>query len=103
MGIVLYYQLNKAYISQKLCENRKNPNMHCNGKCYLGKQLKKAEEGEKKGASNILKEKDEIISDPKALNTVSYFPSLNSREFISYSYPQAISDYRNELIKPPTI
>ena len=36
------YQINKAYIAEALCENRDKPQMHCDGKCYLSKQLKKA-------------------------------------------------------------
>jgi hypothetical protein len=36
------YALNKEYIAKNLCENRNKPKMHCNGKCHLMKQLKKA-------------------------------------------------------------
>ena len=37
------YQVNKAYYTKTLCENRFNANSNCNGKCHLMKQLKKAE------------------------------------------------------------
>ena len=33
------YELNKAYISSVLCENKEVPAMNCQGKCYLKKQL----------------------------------------------------------------
>ena len=36
------YQINKKYIAEVLCENKDKPKMHCNGKCHLKKQLKKA-------------------------------------------------------------
>ena len=36
------YQLNKKYIAEVLCVNKDKPEMHCNGKCHLKKQLKKA-------------------------------------------------------------
>jgi hypothetical protein len=36
------YELNKKYIAEVLCENKDKPEMHCNGKCHLKKQLKKA-------------------------------------------------------------
>jgi len=46
------YQLNKEYISKVLCENRNKPQMHCNGKCHLNKQLKKsAAESEKNNST----------------------------------------------------
>ena len=36
------YAINKDYIAKNLCENRAKPKLHCNGKCHLMKQLKKA-------------------------------------------------------------
>jgi hypothetical protein len=38
------YELNKNYIATKLCVNRNKPWLHCNGKCYLMKKIKQAEE-----------------------------------------------------------
>ena len=38
-GIIAHYQLNKAYIARVLCENRDKPQLHCDGQCYLAKQL----------------------------------------------------------------
>lgn len=42
--MVLNYHINKKSITEKYCENRDKPQMHCNGHCYLAKQLKQAEE-----------------------------------------------------------
>jgi hypothetical protein len=39
-GIIALYQLNKNYIARVLCENRDKPQLHCDGQCYLAKQLK---------------------------------------------------------------
>jgi hypothetical protein len=50
--IVLEYQLNKDYIAKILCINRDKPQLACNGKCHLKKQLQKAEEQEKKTANS---------------------------------------------------
>jgi hypothetical protein len=33
------YTLNKAYVSNVLCVNRDKPQMHCDGKCFLKKEL----------------------------------------------------------------
>jgi hypothetical protein len=43
LGIVAYYECNKVYIAQNLCENRSRPELNCCGKCYLRKQLAKAD------------------------------------------------------------
>ena len=39
-GTLAYYQVNKAYIARVLCQNRDKPQLHCDGKCYLARQLK---------------------------------------------------------------
>lgn len=35
------YAVNYDYISQALCINKNKPDLHCNGKCYLSKELAK--------------------------------------------------------------
>lgn len=62
VGVLGYYYINKKMIAEQLCVNKANPNLHCQGKCYLSKQLKKAEQQEQKQSQNILKEKGEIFS-----------------------------------------
>ena len=37
------FHLNQKEIVRMECENKNRPEMHCNGKCYLAKQLQKAE------------------------------------------------------------
>lgn len=37
--IVVHYELNKQYIIEHFCVNRDKPEMHCDGKCHLKKQL----------------------------------------------------------------
>ena len=36
---MLYYQLNIDYIIETYCVNKEKPNLQCNGKCHLVKQL----------------------------------------------------------------
>ncbi|UMQ40231.1 hypothetical protein MKS83_12565 [Chryseobacterium sp. Y16C] len=35
------YAVNFEYISEVLCINKSNPELHCNGKCYLSKEIAK--------------------------------------------------------------
>lgn len=44
----LGFEANQNYIAKELCINRDKPEMHCNGKCYLMKKLKQAQEKEQK-------------------------------------------------------
>lgn len=44
MGVVVWFKANQDYIAKEFCENKDKPEMHCNGKCYLKKQLKKVDD-----------------------------------------------------------
>ncbi|UTA66347.1 hypothetical protein [Emticicia sp. 21SJ11W-3] len=44
--IFLQYEFNKEYIIKNYCINKNRPEMHCDGKCYLAKKLKAAEQNE---------------------------------------------------------
>lgn len=44
---VVEYIINYDYIVKELCENKARPEMHCNGKCHLMKELAKAAEEQK--------------------------------------------------------
>jgi hypothetical protein len=100
VGIGVYYHLNKEYISNQLCINKNNPSLHCNGRCYLSKQLKKAEEGEKQSTQSF-KEKDEIFSDDMHDISVAYFPAFSVISFVTYIPHQHSAENYNSLIKPP--
>jgi len=56
---VLDYQLNKDYISAKLCVNRNRPSSCCHGKCFLKKQLQK-EDGQDKNSNPSSREKNDV-------------------------------------------
>jgi hypothetical protein len=44
----LEYTINKDFIAKVLCINKDKPELKCNGKCHLTKQLKKASDTNEK-------------------------------------------------------
>ena len=51
---ILKYNANKGYIANVLCENKSKPSLHCDGKCYLKKELQKsAKEQNNKSSSSV--------------------------------------------------
>ena len=50
--IHLNYLIQKRKIVEQLCINKNKPELKCDGKCYLAKQLKKLEAEELKNASS---------------------------------------------------
>jgi hypothetical protein len=60
--VVADYILNRDYIAKVLCINRDKPEMKCNGKCHLAKQLKKqdAAEGQSEKSGKTVRTLDEV-------------------------------------------
>lgn len=61
IGILIDFKINQDFIAEVLCINKEKPMSTCNGKCYLSKQLKKAEEQEEKQAPTSKKERLEVV------------------------------------------
>ena len=83
------FELNKNYIATKLCENRNRPWMHCNGKCYLMKKIRQAEEkqnnAERESQKNLIQE--------------SYFETVSQVKF--YTRLLQVIAIPNERIELP--
>lgn len=41
LGVLAWFESNRSEIVQNLCENRFQPNLHCDGQCVLMKKMKK--------------------------------------------------------------
>jgi hypothetical protein len=60
--LVLDYALNKERITELYCVNKARPQLMCNGKCHLAKQLRKADDGDKKAPAGVVgKVKYEVL------------------------------------------
>lgn len=73
------YLINIGYIVKNLCVNKDKPAMHCNGKCYLAKQLKQQEKQEQAPVSR--KNNSEVLlflSIQKSDNPIFLFDSKTS-------------------------
>ena len=95
------YSLNKNFIADNLCENRFRSEAHCAGKCYLGKQLAKANDNQntqdRQGTIKIL--------------IIDFFESIEQPQFgcsqLSAIHPPLVNthpmseNYRGHLFRPP--
>lgn len=76
---VLEYVLNYDYIVKELCENKAKPEMKCNGKCHLMKELAKASEND-----------TPVSSDKKVSHSefeVLFIQKLTSLEVVTLNFP----------------
>jgi hypothetical protein len=52
--LVLNFAVNQATITAKYCVNKARPRLHCAGKCYLARQLRRAESSSTKAPAGAL-------------------------------------------------
>lgn len=45
-GILISFQINKAYIAEVFCVNKAKPQLHCDGKCFLKQKLQEQDQQE---------------------------------------------------------
>jgi hypothetical protein len=58
---LLDYAVNYDYISKVLCINQNKPELHCNGKCYLGKELAKNSQEDSNSSSKTKQLTQKVI------------------------------------------
>jgi uncharacterized protein YlzI (FlbEa/FlbD family) len=87
------FYINQQEITRIECENKDKPLMKCNGKCYLAKQLQKAEDelNEKKSkqeqSKNTIKlmEASAFLAPQKLAFSSNFSFQIETTNFVSYS------------------
>jgi len=103
---IVDYGINYNFIVKELCENKEKPELQCNGKCHLAKELAKASENEKPISQNKKHQTSEI----EVLyftNVIDYtfsptfcFSQNNINSFYLNLYKRICSD---STFHPPTL
>jgi len=89
--ILINYNINHDYIVERFCVNKAKPEMKCEGKCHLRKELKKNDEQQKepknlKEFSQLVLYLDQLeLSLDATLGTKTWFDSGNIIFYPSYS------------------
>jgi len=74
------FKLNQTYIAAKLCENRNRPLLHCNGKCYLMKKIRQAEDKQNNAESQAQKSRFQDVYFMAALPGISTLWCTDTRD-----------------------
>jgi hypothetical protein len=106
IGQLLYFELNIDYIIETYCVNKDKPQLQCNGKCQLAKQLQL-----------VSAEDNSDANQPTSIVFEAFFPvfilstSIDTFEiFIENNFRESFFSYQNNysyltdfhLDKPPT-
>jgi hypothetical protein len=104
LGWEIWFKVNQEQIIAEKCENKAKPMLHCNGKCYLSKQLEKLEQKEQNHNSktnpfnNNLK--FEYIPTPLEINLL--FAEIESKEKeIFQNKIQPVKEFSGFIFHPP--
>jgi len=97
--VYLGFEANKKYIAKELCENKNKPQLNCNGKCYLMKKLKQAQDKEQKQEQQSQKSQvqDAVVNKPLVFKQYA-FAEINFHIPFSTGMPQSI---KNSIFHPP--
>jgi hypothetical protein len=99
--ILLQYKLNKEFITANFCENKYKPQMHCDGRCHLQKQLQKSDDAP--DSSSDKNSNKQINSEYFLQNEepLSGFPRPSLKCFTSYAFPAYNHLFYRVIFHPP--
>lgn len=105
VGVLSYWVANRSYIAANLCENRAKPKMHCEGKCYLKKNLAGATNPSSSDASlPTLKKGLDLAECPALVAVFLYGPVvLETIPVLWRENCQYAAGFPNAVFHPPSL
>ncbi|UHO37960.1 hypothetical protein H5J24_20580 [Chryseobacterium capnotolerans] len=98
------YAVNYNYIVNTLCVNKSKPDLHCNGKCYLSKELAKANNETESTPFNKIKNSGQKILDMYTLPEITEVTIIGKiTSFTFHSIYETVYSFLflNHIFKPP--
>lgn len=84
--VVVYYEWNKTYIANNLCENRDKPALKCHGKCKLMKMMEKEKQKERHPLGNVFEKSTDLICDIREIKIISVPYTLVLPNFVKHQF-----------------
>jgi len=105
LGRLVYYQTNKAYITNRFCINKDKPLMMCSGKCYFLSEFEKQEGQKEKIPFNSFQENltSCFIVERPAWTFTAQFPPKSTIFSIYRICVFFAQSYFTEIFHPPRI
>lgn len=95
------FKINQQYIAATLCENRNKPDLHCNGQCYLRKQLRQTEERQQHQSTKGMITKVEVVFDINAAIVPAYVPAASAGKIYPVYHTTFTSRHIHAIFRPP--
>ena len=98
------YAVNYDYITQVLCENKATPELECNGKCHLVRELAEASENEKPLSSHKKSVSEfEVLFFQKIEENTVFTTTPSSLAFSNYYFDNYAHLLVDTSFRPPTL
>ncbi len=100
-AVWLNYELNKDYIARNICENRNKPRSCCKGKCFLKKQMAKADKEENLPGNSHKEKYEEIYF--FVSERIVYPPSIKeiTKQYYLRNLQLVSQHFVDKLLRPP--
>lgn len=103
---VLDYVANYDYIVKVLCENKEKPELKCNGKCHLMKEMAKASENEKplsQDKKTSIQESEILFVQQLPFFEIKFIPNSTQKEInLKYTNLYCYNQIQS-VFHPPTV
>ena len=102
--LVVNYELNQARITARYCVNKARPQLKCNGKCHLAKQLRQADDADKKAPAGSVRLKFELVPAPARLTLTAprRWPAAPAR-YAASAAPRYADAPARGVFRPPLV
>lgn len=100
--VMLDFEINKDFIAKNLCVNKDKPKCCCHGKCYLKKQLDKADNEQNSTGNTSQKDQQEVLFFAEEKSTLSFSPirEINIKHY-SHEYSFSLQSRNGSIFHPP--
>lgn len=104
MVIIIDFNINQDYIAEVLCINKDKPEMKCNGKCHLTKELKKTEEPVDNPKTEFVQLRNEILFCQYFISTKKITAIPKPTKTYCYQNPDFYkSEFVSDIFHPPKL
>jgi len=97
--VMVHFKLNQKVIAKQFCVNQDKPELKCDGKCYLHKELQKTEHSD---SEKIISTKNfDLVLNPNFEYNIEIKTITKKKELVIYQETQHKAPYLEILVPPP--
>ncbi|MCB0425478.1 MAG: hypothetical protein KDD13_12650 [Mangrovimonas sp.] len=102
VGIFISFKANQDFIAKVLCINKDKPELQCNGKCHLAKELNKTESKDQNSPITITNKTEILLFfEKQKIPEFRVLLGMHRKKSFVHIKEQYTSAYRNGVFHPP--